>query len=156
MENDSMKRKMMKSSSLSSMLHDNLVIEILLRLPVKSLMRFNCVNQCWKALITTSSSFITSYNNHNINMKNERAIAFLYDVNHNPPRCIFKRLSDDKYEDLTNPFLQIDPSAEEEESQIRRSSVMNILECFTGRSQGAWCYITLMANHCTILILKIP
>ncbi|KAK7255620.1 hypothetical protein RIF29_29034 [Crotalaria pallida] len=144
-KNDLMERRIMNSSSLSSLLHDDLVIEILLRLPVKSLMRFKCVSQCWKALITASPSFITSYNNHNINMKKERAIAFLQeDETRNPPRCIFMRLSDDKSEDLTNPFLQIDPSAEEEESHIR--------PC--GSYKGVFCLYRIYSNYdrCQIIL----
>ncbi|XP_042477173.1 F-box/kelch-repeat protein At3g23880-like [Macadamia integrifolia] len=50
-------------------LPEDIMKEILLRLPVKSLLRFRCVSQDWQCLIS-DSSFITLYQNRNSRKEN--------------------------------------------------------------------------------------
>jgi F-box interacting protein len=54
---------------MSEQLPHDLQIEILVRLPVKSLLRFQCVSKSWKSLIR-STDFISMHTNHNESINN--------------------------------------------------------------------------------------
>nr|XP_009615857.1 putative F-box protein At1g32420 [Nicotiana tomentosiformis] len=58
---------------------DNLITDILVRLPVKSLLRFKCVHKNWYSLIT-SSFFVRKHLHHK-----ENPITRLFILSYNPP-----------------------------------------------------------------------
>ncbi|KAL4616218.1 hypothetical protein ACB092_07G182600, partial [Castanea dentata] len=62
--------------------HD-VVLNILVRLPVKSVLRFRCVSKTWDSSITTPS-FISTHLNLNKNNNNNSSIAYLINVPSTP------------------------------------------------------------------------
>ncbi|KAK7261651.1 hypothetical protein RIF29_27967 [Crotalaria pallida] len=62
-------------------LPNDVVHEILLRLPIKSLMRFKCVDRSWNVLLKTPS-FVTM---HTLMQREERLMIFNHQVRN--PRC---------------------------------------------------------------------
>ncbi|XP_031251707.1 F-box/kelch-repeat protein At3g06240-like [Pistacia vera] len=69
------------SSRSAKTLPQEIIIDILLRLPVKSLCRFRCVSKPWLALIN-DPHFVTSHLRHNNTHKLILASHSLYSVNH--------------------------------------------------------------------------
>ncbi|PIA39477.1 hypothetical protein AQUCO_02600135v1 [Aquilegia coerulea] len=60
-------------------LPDEIILEIILCLPIKSLMRFRCVNKTWLQLFTTDPQFAQLYLNKS-NRKNTTILAIRYEL----------------------------------------------------------------------------
>jgi F-box interacting protein len=77
-----------------SSLPQELITEILLRLPVKPLVRFQCVSQPWSALIN-DPDFIKMHLELSIVANREQTIIFLEDKLERPQDCLLVPLNDD-------------------------------------------------------------
>ncbi|XP_028774126.1 F-box/kelch-repeat protein At3g23880-like [Neltuma alba] len=83
---------------LSSNLPGDLMMEIMMRLPIKSLLRFKCVAKSWYALIT-DSSFITKQLEYSNSITKNRCLKLIFQ-SHRPrkhPPCISLISKDEPY-----------------------------------------------------------
>ncbi|XP_059629483.1 putative F-box protein At4g38870 isoform X1 [Cornus florida] len=86
------KGQMASCNDIDQLLPEDLIIEILSKLPVKSLIRARAVCKNWYTIIK-NSSFVTKHFNHHTNNNSGR--LFIYRVVKNTRKCIFSLFPDE-------------------------------------------------------------
>jgi F-box interacting protein len=109
---------------MSKQLPQDLQIDILVRLPVKSLLRFQCVSKSWESLIR-SSGFISMHTNHNESTDN---------YTHLVQGCLYRAGNEEEIECFRSKLHQFDNSFREFQriefpSQAKKEFLDKVLDC---------------------------
>jgi F-box interacting protein len=109
---------------MSEQLPQDLQIDILVRLPVKSLLRFQCVSKSWKSLIR-SPDFISMHTNHNESTDNYAHLV---------QGCLYRDGNEEEIECFRSKLHQFDNSFREFQkiefpSQTRDGFLDVVLDC---------------------------
>ncbi|KAL2938542.1 hypothetical protein RDABS01_021991 [Bienertia sinuspersici] len=108
------------------LLHDDLLEEILLKLPVKSLLTIRCVCKSWYSLIT-SSRFILAHVSHNNRAKHQHVLLRSFDKADKKVR--YKLCQDNEYLD---EIISIDsPFVSQHNNFLRMVGCVNGLVCLS-------------------------
>lgn len=116
-----------EESMATGVLHDDMLLQILVRLPVKSLLRFRCVSRSWYSLIT-SSGFISVHVHHNKKVNNYHVL--LRKFNRDANKKVWYNLCEDN--DALDEIMTIDfPFVSQNNDFFRMVGCVNGLVCLS-------------------------